>query len=122
MDLKLNDKVAIVCAASKGLGKGAALALAHEGANVVICARHLDALEATAKDIRAETGVQVLPVVCDLSNGEDIQRLVDSTIATFAKIDILVTNIAHYSSLPTGSSLYAEKSMGTNSSYCQLCH
>ena len=95
MELQLNNRVAIVCAASKGLGKGTALALAQEGVNVVICARNQVTLEATANEIQEKTGAQILPVVCDLGKAEDIQHLVDETLATFSRIDILVTNIAH---------------------------
>ena len=54
MDLGIAGKTAIVCAASKGLGKGCAVSLAREGVNLVITARGKDALEATAEEIRKE--------------------------------------------------------------------
>src|SRR5258707_1299758 len=59
MDFGLKGKTALVCAASKGLGKGCALALAGEGVNLVILARGKDALEATAEEIRKAYGVKV---------------------------------------------------------------
>ncbi|MCZ6680211.1 MAG: SDR family oxidoreductase [Candidatus Poribacteria bacterium] len=95
MDLGLQGKIAIVCAASKGLGRACATALAHEGANVVICARNEQALNDTAQAIRAETGVRVLPMVCDLTSGADIEQLVTRTVEEFGTVDILITNVGH---------------------------
>ena len=95
MDLGLNQKVAIVCAASKGLGRACATALAHEGVKVVICARNEQALNETAAAIRAESGSRVLPVVCDLTSAEDIERLVEKGVEEFGTVDILVTNVGH---------------------------
>lgn len=92
MNLDLHGKVAIVCAASKGLGRATAFALAREGAAVAICARTESDLLETAADIRAETGVGVLPVVADVSRPADAQRLVDQTAADLGAIDILVNN------------------------------
>ena len=91
MDLALDDKVALVTGGSKGIGYGCAEALAAEGASVSICARHEDELEEAADDLR-EHGVDVLPVVADLTNDEDIDRLVEETIAHFGNVDILVNN------------------------------
>ncbi|HXD52051.1 MAG TPA: SDR family NAD(P)-dependent oxidoreductase, partial [Burkholderiales bacterium] len=63
MDLDIQGRWALVCAASKGLGKGCAQALVREGANVVITARGREALEATAQELRQiNPGVQVIPV------------------------------------------------------------
>lgn len=67
MDLGIADKRAIVCASSKGLGKACAMALAREGVDLVIVARGRDALEATAAEIRAATGVSVQAVVADIT-------------------------------------------------------
>jgi 3-oxoacyl-[acyl-carrier protein] reductase len=68
MDLGISGKTAIVCAASKGLGKGVALALAREGVHVVICARGHEALEATAAEIRrASPNVTVTAVAGDVT-------------------------------------------------------
>ena len=66
MDLGIKGKKAIVCAASKGLGKGCAEALAREGVDVTICARGVDALNATAGELAAY-GVKVTPVACDVT-------------------------------------------------------
>src|SRR3972149_3825961 len=70
MDLGIRGKTALVCAASKGLGKGCALALAREGVNVVITARGQEALEATAEEIRKATGAKVVAVAGDITTAE----------------------------------------------------
>jgi 3-oxoacyl-[acyl-carrier protein] reductase len=87
MDLGIKGKKAIVCAASKGLGKGCAQALAREGVNVAICARGAEALNATAKELGA-TGVKVTPVVCDVTTEAGRKAL----LAACPDPDILVNN------------------------------
>ena len=69
MDLGIRGKTALVCAASKGLGKGCAVALAREGVNLVITARGAEALEATAAEIR-KLGVNVSAVAGDITTAE----------------------------------------------------
>ncbi len=88
MDLGIKGRTAIVCAASKGLGKGCALALAKEGVNVVISARGKEALEATAAEIRKQTGVTVTAVAGDVTTEAGRQAL----LAACAKPDILINN------------------------------
>lgn len=92
MDLGLKDKVAIVGGSSKGLGKACAVALAREGVKITICARGELELQQTAAEIRQDCGTEVLTVVSDLTKGEDIKRLVNKTMTTFGRIDILVNN------------------------------
>ncbi len=91
MDLELKDKVALVAAASRGLGKAAALALAREGASLAICSRTQEILAAQA-DIQSQTGRPVLGVIADLTQPSDIERLVQETLARFGRIDILILN------------------------------
>lgn len=88
MDLGIRGKTALVCAASKGLGKGCAMALAREGANLVITARGADALEATAAELRKTFGVNVKAVAGDITTAEG--RKVALEAAPTA--DILVNN------------------------------
>jgi len=88
MDLGLKGRKAIVCAASKGLGKGCAMALAQEGVDVVITARHADVLEATADEIRKATGVKVTPVAGDITTPENRAAV----LAACPAPDILVNN------------------------------
>src|SRR5262245_13422740 len=92
MDLGLTQKVALVCAASKGLGRAAAEALASEGAQVAMCARGRDALWAAASEIRAATGADILPILADVTEEASVQGLIKAVIAEFGRIDILVSN------------------------------
>ena len=92
MDLQLRDRCAIVCAASKGLGRATALAMAREGARVAICARSAAALQEAANEIRSATGGTVVPIVADVSRADDVQRLVDESVSRLGAIDILVNN------------------------------
>jgi len=91
MDLGLKDKVALVTAASKGIGRGIAEELAQEGANVSICARGKDDLDACAEALRTH-GVEALAVQADVTRLEDIERVVDETVDAFGQIDVLVNN------------------------------
>ncbi|EAQ05308.1 SDR family oxidoreductase [Yoonia vestfoldensis] len=88
MDLGISGKTALVCASSKGLGRGCAEALAAAGVNLVLNARGADALEATAAEIRARFGVQVTTVAADVATEEGRARLLDAA----GSVDILVTN------------------------------
>ena len=100
MDLILRGKVALVTAASKGLGKATALQFAREGTKLAICARS-DLIERTATEIEAETGQEVLALRADLTQpGDSVDakrlvvrhRLINATVEKFGGLDILVTN------------------------------
>ncbi len=92
MDLGLKDRVAIVAASSRGLGKACALELSREGAKVVLCARDADELAATADEISAETGGVVLWLAVDLTDATQIKHLAEETLRHYGRIDVLVTN------------------------------
>lgn len=92
MDLGLQDRVALVGAASKGLGRAVAGELAREGARVVICARGAEALQDAAAAITRETGADVLPVVADLATPAGTDRVLAATMERFGRVDILVAN------------------------------
>src|SRR5512143_1474375 len=92
MDLQLKDKIALVTGASRGLGAATARQLAREGARVVLAARNLERLEATAASIRHETGAQVAVVAGDVGARADIERMVAETVRQFGGLDILITN------------------------------
>ncbi len=92
MDLGLTDKIAVVGASSKGLGKAIALGLAQEGAKVTICARNKDTLETTAQEIRSQTATEVLAIPTDVSKPDQIESLINKAISHFGGIDILVNN------------------------------
>jgi 3-oxoacyl-[acyl-carrier protein] reductase len=88
MDLGIAGKTALICAASKGLGKGCAAALAKEGVNVVINARNADELERTADEIRPLTYAKVTTAPGDVTDPGDRERI----LATCPDPDILLTN------------------------------
>ena len=88
MDLGIEGKWALVCAASKGLGKGCAQALVKEGVNVVITARGAEALEATAAELRALKGGEVRAVAGDITTPEGRA----AALAACPQVDILINN------------------------------
>jgi len=88
MDLGLEGKVALVTAASKGLGRASAQALADDGAKVAINARDPDRLRATA----AELGGEVLALPADVTDPDSPRRLVEATVERFGALHILVGN------------------------------
>ena len=88
MDLGINGRKAIVCASSRGLGRGCAEALADAGCELVINGRDQDTLEATAESIRGRTGVTVTAVAADVSTAEGQRAL----LAACPQPDILVNN------------------------------
>jgi 3-oxoacyl-[acyl-carrier protein] reductase len=92
MDLGLKEKVALVTAASRGLGKAVAWEFAREGAHVAICARREDVLRATALEIAMDTEGEVFPIVADVTKPEDIQQLIYAVEEYFGQVDILVNN------------------------------
>jgi 3-oxoacyl-[acyl-carrier protein] reductase len=92
MELGLEGKTALVAASSRGLGRAVAEELAKEGANLVICARTLAPLEEAGQWIHDATGVEVVAVPADLTDPADIDRVMETALADFNKIDILVTN------------------------------
>lgn len=92
MDLGLKNKVAIVAAASKGMGKACAMGLAAEGARVSILARTEGNLREAAEEIRCETGAEILAIAADLGRAEEIATVVQRTVERLGGVDILVTN------------------------------
>ena len=92
MDLGIKGKVALVAAASQGLGRAVAEELAIERASLVICARGQERLDESCNSIREHTGAEILGVAGDLSQLADIERIVSKGIERFGQIDILVTN------------------------------
>ena len=91
MDLGIKNRVAIIGGSSKGLGKGCAISLAKEGVNIVLCANDKLSLENTANEIR-NLGVDVLPLLVDMSSSKDNELIITKTIKKFGNIDILINN------------------------------
>ena len=124
METGLGGRCAIVCAASKGLGRATAHALARDGAQIVMCARTEATLNAAADAVRAATGATVVPVVADLSRGDDVTRLVDEAVRALGGLDILVTNTGGPKSGPFESLTDADWSAAIESlllSVVRLC-
>ena len=93
MNLDINNKVALIGGASKGLGKATAISLAQEGVNVALCANEIESLTETADYIRTNMNVEVLPILFDLSDITNIEsQVVKKVLEKFNRIDILVTN------------------------------
>jgi 3-oxoacyl-[acyl-carrier protein] reductase len=92
MDLGLTGRVAIVVAASKGLGKAVVRELAKEGAHVAICARGAEELQRTAREIAEATGREVYSQVLDVTEVGTISGFVAAVEQRFGRIDICVTN------------------------------
>ena len=88
----LKDKVAVVTGASRGIGKAAALALASQGAKVVVnYARSGDAAEATVKEING-SGAEAIALQADVSKSDEVDNLIKTTLDKFERIDVLVNN------------------------------
>ncbi len=96
MDLQLTGKVVIITGGSDGLGAATALTLAREGANVVIAARGLEKLTATAASI----GGQALAVQTDVTNPVHLENLVAQTINRFGRIDAIINNAGRAAAKP----------------------
>lgn len=92
MDLGIRHKIAFVAAASRGLGKAAAVSLAKEGVRLAICSRDSRSITAAAEEISGATGVEVLALSGDVSSASDCDRMIRSTLERFGTIDILVNN------------------------------
>jgi len=92
MDLGLKDKVAVVAAASRGLGRAVAEALAAEGARVAICARDPARLEAAAAELRQRTGAEVLAQPADVTRLDEVQGFIAQVIARWGSVHICVVN------------------------------
>ena len=87
----LDDKVAIVTGAGQGVGRGIALALAAEGAAVVVAGRTLSKCELVAHEIE-QRGSRAIALRCEVTDGERVQNCVDTTLEHFGQIDVLVNN------------------------------
>jgi 3-oxoacyl-[acyl-carrier protein] reductase len=95
MDLGLKGKVALVTAASEGLGFACAARLAQEGCAVAICGRRKDALTLARQRLSESGAAEILALAADLRDAADIERLIAEVLCEFGRIDILVMNSGH---------------------------
>ena len=111
----LKDKVAVVTGASSGIGASLAIALAKEGATVVLAARRKQKLEKVAADV-VRVGGKALAVKCDVTVKEDAEELIDDTIEHFGRLDILINNAGrgHLSSIEDTTDTMIESMFAVN--------
>lgn len=91
MEFELTGKVALVTGGGRGIGKAVGLMLAAQGANIALCGRNPETIEAAADDIRA-LGVSAWPVVADVSNLEELEHFVEAAASEAGRVDILINN------------------------------
>jgi NAD(P)-dependent dehydrogenase (short-subunit alcohol dehydrogenase family) len=89
---RLAGRVAIVTGGSRGIGHAIARGYLREGANVVLCSRHEDAARAAAERLSAQFSGTVIGLRADVASEEDVERMVQTTLAHFGKVDVLVNN------------------------------
>lgn len=94
MDLQLAGKTALITGGSRGIGKAVARQLAQEGVDLALAARTQDVLEATCKEIAAESGRKVIPIIVDTGDDASVKAMVDKAVAELGHIDILVNSAA----------------------------
>ena len=92
MELGLTNRVALVAAASKGLGYGIARMMAKDGARVSICSRDQAAIDAAGATLKEETGAEILASACDVRSQADVQAWIDKTVQAWGPIDALLVN------------------------------
>ncbi len=92
MELNLNDKVVLVCGASKGLGYAVAKEFCNEGTHTIICSSNEKNISQAAHNLKQETGTNVYPFKADLTDKTEISVLTEYVIKKFGKVDILVNN------------------------------
>jgi 3-oxoacyl-[acyl-carrier protein] reductase len=92
MELGLTDKVALVAASSRGLGRAVAEELAQEGASLILCARDAARLDEVCQSLSAKNNGRVIGVPADLAVAADVERVVQRGLDRFGRVDILVTN------------------------------
>lgn len=100
MNLGLKNRIALVCGASKGLGRAVALGLAREGARLAICSRSPENILAAAAGIAETTGAECLGIPADLSRAEEACRFFKEALNHYGRVDVLVTNAGGPPSLP----------------------
>ncbi|MCW8982065.1 SDR family oxidoreductase, partial [Altibacter sp.] len=93
-DDALKGKTIVVTGGGSGLGKSMTTYFLELGANVVITSRNIEKLEHVKKELEAQTGGKVLPVQCDVRNYDEVEAMVEASVAEFGKVDVLLNNAA----------------------------
>lgn len=92
MELGLKGKVIAITGGSEGIGGATVMRLAQEGAKLAICARRADVLEASAENVRKQTGAEIMTMAADATNPDDMPRFIEATVKRYGRIDSLVNN------------------------------
>lgn len=92
MDLGISGKVALVAAASRGLGKAVAMRLSREGARVAMCSRSEERINAARDDVIRETGGEIYAAACDVTDATEVKDFVARVAENMGSVDIVVTN------------------------------
>ena len=104
MDLGLKGRVAIVTGAGRGIGRATAVALANEGASVMLAARSVGEIESVAAEIRQGCAVcgaeRVLAMACDVTSEAQVAAMVARTLEAYGRIDVLVNNAGYSKQCP----------------------
>ena len=108
MDTGLRNRVAIVAASSKGIGRSTALALAAEGAHLALCARSPEALVEVAEEARSVHGVEVYTETLDVSEDDRVRQFCESVRSRFGRVDVCVTNAGGPPAKPFSETTIAE--------------
>ncbi len=119
-EFTLDEKVALVTGASRGIGRAIALRLAQAGASVVVSSRKLEGVKSVADEITAAGG-RALAVQAHVGQTEDVQALVERTVETFGRVDIAINNAAtnpHFGPLLTADEGQWDKILDTNAKGC----
>ncbi len=122
--MRLKDRVAIVTGGGSGIGKAITFALASEGAKVVISARNIERLNKMVKEIQSKKG-EAKAIQTDISNSEQVKKMVEFTVDNYGKVDILVNNAAAIGNINTPISNMNldewQRAMATNINGTMLC-
>ena len=92
IETNLTEKVAVITGGSEGIGKAIAIKLAEEGCRVAICARRPDVLNDAAEEIGKQAGAKILAIPADVTVEQDIHRFLETVIAEYGDVDILINN------------------------------
>ncbi|MBN1327114.1 MAG: SDR family NAD(P)-dependent oxidoreductase, partial [Candidatus Cloacimonetes bacterium] len=92
MDLGISGKIALITAASSGLGKAVAAEFFREGVKVAICSRNQDKLEETAREIGIDDPKRMYYQTCDVTDRKQVKSMIDNLVKKWGSVDILISN------------------------------
>ncbi len=122
MDLGLNGKKVLICAASRGLGKATALALASEGVELFVCSRSEDSLKEMIQEAKTLTNAPVHSAACDLVDQESRQALIDKVKVEMGHVDILIHNVGGPPPTTAEDTSLAQWEEGFNRLFMSVAH